>query len=400
MKKKILWVSHFLLYPETGFGALQRSRNLLLELCNDFEVSLVCLISPKETQNFDQVYLNKAKEDLLKHCSSVEFVKREQKPSGLKLFKFLTKPLSVLYFESPALEKLILEIVNSQSLNLIFSDTLGLTEGILDKIQIPIVLNHHNLESEMMDRRARRENSFLKKLVFAREAKLLSRYEKKYCERYKINLMVSENDRVALLKKTPKLETKVIPNPVDTNYFNFRRKAVQSKILCFIGGLTWYPNLSAVNYFLEFIWPEILKIHPDAIFKIVGKFEGEIEEVHKNVVYLNFVPDIREVLASTRVFVCPIIDGGGTRLKIIDAVSSGVPVVSTSIGVEGLEFKNEKEILIADNPNEFAKCVDRLLIDDELGLNLAMNAKKLLDSHYSLEVVGQQFSQLIKEACS
>ncbi len=398
MRKKLLWVSHFLLFPETGFGALQRSRNLLVEVAKEFDVTLICLITSQETNNFNPVLIQQAKNDLLKFCNQVFLIKRQSRPSGMKLLKLFLNPFipySTFIYSLPDLKLKIEELLKETDFNLIFSDTLGLTENTLKSINCPTILNHHNIESAMMLRRAQKEKGFRKRIIFYSEARRLKRYERKYCPQYTLNLVVSEQDKQILLKNVGTIKTEIIPNPVDTSYFNFRKKAVNSKIISFIGGLTWYPNLSAMKYFLEKIWPEILLKQPDTIFKIVGKHEGEIENDYQNVIFLNFVKDIRELLANTRVFVCPITDGGGTRLKILDAVASGVPVVTTTIGVEGLEFEHEKQLLIADQPKKFASEVKRLLEDDKLSLDLAENAKKLLDEKYSLNVVGKKLKQTL-----
>jgi glycosyltransferase involved in cell wall biosynthesis len=237
-----------------------------------------------------------------------------------------------------------------------------------------------------------------KKYFLKREAKLLKAYEEKYCPHYARNLVVSETDRQRLGEIVPTAKMETIENPVDLEYWS-KALAVEGRPeVLFVGGLDWYPNRDAVEWFCKEVCPLLLKSEPKLSITVVGKKDptGELEARYQGerIRFEGFVKDVRPYFRRARVFVCPMRTGGGTNLKIIDAFASRVPVVSTSFGTRGLSIHDRRDILIADSPGGFAESIRELFNNDPLHTELCHNAFSLAEKTYSADRIGAKLTSL------
>jgi glycosyltransferase involved in cell wall biosynthesis len=253
------------------------------------------------------------------------------------------------------------------------------------------VLNHHNCESAMAERRAHKEGNPLKKAYLWHQARKLRRLEARLCHCFDVNLTVSELDSRTLLERNPRAHCHVVENGTDTKYFHPSETAPEPNTIVFAGGLSWYPNISAVEYFARDIWPLLKGERPGTRWYLAGRSPAEtVVRVAESDPDITLVPDpedIRPWVWRAAVFVCPIIDGGGTRLKILDALAMGKAVVSTTIGIEGLDVKPGEHLLVADRPDEFTRVVRQVLDDDGLRLRLSASGGALVETAYSWEVI-------------
>lgn len=403
---KILWLSHFLLYPETGSGALQRSRNLLIQLsrCND--IYLVSYF--RDTDLTDSLTLQKAKYDLLKYCKGVKFIPHPHNKRPLKAHItfirsfFSSKPYSALIHESKSFLHEAMAILKTREIDLVYSDTLGLFEPIIDKIQLPRIINHHNIESQMMFRRAGKENQPLKRMVLYIEALKLRAYERNYCHKYHRNIVVSDLDRKRLLTINNKTTIDVIENGVDCHYFKYYPRQELRHEIIFVSSLHWYANIDAVIYFCKDIWPLLLHNIADIRLTVVGKNpDSRLDRIvskYPDIKITGFVPDVREYIRKASIFVCPIRDGGGTKLKILDAMAQGIPIVSSSLGCEGIDVTDGENIYIANEPQEYLSKIAKLINDLNEQNRIAFNAYHLIKKRYCYELIGSKFNQIIADA--
>jgi glycosyltransferase involved in cell wall biosynthesis len=260
------------------------------------------------------------------------------------------------------------------------------------------ILNHQNAESLLLLRRARAVAHPGAKAYLHIQALKLSRYERRMLPQFDLNLAVSEIDRQVLLGKAPSARIEVIPNGVDTEYFHVSGGDIRDHSILFVGGLTWFPNLDAVHYLLRDIWPLIRRQLPSATCKLVGRVPPGRALTHlpDGVETTGFVDDVRPFFAGASVFAVPLRVGGGTRLKILDAMASGKAIVSTSIGCEGLGLIPEKEILIGDSPEEFARQVVRVCQDAALRLALGAAGRARVEREYAWGTIGEKLDQLLK----
>jgi len=402
---KIIWISHFLLYPATGYGALQRSRNLLKELSGQNDIYLISFY--RDCDLIDNNTLQKARQNLQQYCESIHFLPHSHNNNNLK--KYLTliqsiysrKPYSILIHNDKALLDCIKLILKKENIDLLYSDTLGLCEPLLPNYDLPCIINHHNIESDMMLRRAKKENSLINQLFLRYEAFKIKLYEKKYCHMYNQNIVVSLFDKEILLSINQASTVEVIENGVDCNYFKFHlRKKLSNKII-FTGGLNWYPNVEGMLYFCKDIWPLLIKAIPGVTLNIIGKSPPEklLKVVSKfnNIATTGFVPDLREYMKDASIFICPILDGGGTRLKILDAMAQGIPIVSSSLGCEGIDVVDGENIYIANHPKEYVEKIKILINSLDEQNRIAKNAYHLIKSNYSYQVIGAKFNQVFKK---
>ncbi len=243
----------------------------------------------------------------------------------------------------------------------------------------------------MMARRAERETHRLKRHYFAREATKLARMEATVCGNVALNLTVSELDAVRLADNCPSAKIQVVSNGVDTEYFRpSGTSAPRVGSLVFAGGLTWYPNLEAMRFFLREIWPLLVADNPDRSMVIIGRDPPtDLRATGDDRVRTpGFVEDVRPWIDEAAIYVCPIRDGGGTRLKILDALAMSKPLVATGLSVEGLDLTEEVHYLRAENPLEFLEQIRRLDHNPQLARSLGNAGRQFVEGRYSWPQVG------------
>lgn len=254
------------------------------------------------------------------------------------------------------------------------------------------VLDHHNVESMIIKRISETSDGRLMRLYGRIEWPKLQRYELEVCRRSDLVLTVSEEDRNTLVGLDPALENvECVPIGVDTErYARVERKAGSRNVLS-IGTMHWPPNVDSALYFHREILPLVKVEEPDCTFTIAGQrpvaaVRGLASDPAVRV--LDHFDDERQIAADCGVFVVPLRSGSGVRVKILNALAMGLPVVSTSIGAEGIDVVSGEHLLIADNPEEFARAVVTLLRERDLADRLGENGRELVSSQYSWERVG------------
>ncbi len=400
---QILWISHFLLFPETGYGGLQRSRNLLKELSKYHDIHLICFY-----RNNDKIFvpdIKLAEKDLKNYCKNVYIIPHElsNKQKAFRLLKSVVSrtPYSAYIYRSRQLLKKSWKLIADKSIDLIHSDTIGMIEPIIDKISIKKVLTHHDIESHKMYRRYENEENIFKRIYFLQEYMALRRYEKKYCVIYDSNIAVSEIDKNRLQDIDERIKVNVIQNGVDCEYFKYYPRNEMSRELIFTGALDYYPNAKAMLYFYGKMWPILKNKYPELRLTIIGKNPPaqlrSLGEDGNGINILGYVEDIRPHMKRAKVFICPIMEGGGTRIKILDAFSQGIPVVSTIVGAEGLDLQKGKHILLADTVTEFVDRVSDLLENEELSKSMSLCAREFVEQNYSYNIIGKKMATVYNE---
>jgi len=399
---QILWISHFLLYPDTGYGALQRSKNLLKCLGTKSEVILICLVREYDRQLAPSIEV--AYKDLKNYCTEVYFIQHKVKASHK--IKFLFKnvltgtPYSVFLYRSKELLAVVKSILSNNKIDLIHADTIGLIEQSIKEIESVKVLNHHDIESHKMSRRTKTETNILKKLFYYYESYCIKKYEKRYCKEYDLNIVVSEVDKSRLQEIEQDIKIEVVANGVDCDYFQFSSRENSNEELIFTGTLDYYPNSHAIIYFFSDVWPFLKKKYPDMKLTIIGKNPPitvvDLVNKYKDVTLCGYVPDVRPYIKNASIYICPIQDGGGTRLKILDALAQGIPVVSTEMGAEGLHLDDGIHLLIGNTPDEFLEKISILIDNPALSKTISTNGRMFVEKNYSYSVIGEKFTSIYK----
>lgn len=397
---KILFLSQIVPYPPHG-GVLQRGYNLLREIGKHNEVHLLAFIHP-ETLGTPEM-IEESKRELERHCASVQYFPLWPKRSVAHKFAAFgagfvyPKPFSVLAHSSADYRNAARGILDTQDIDLLHVDTIGLAPYRRLAPGMPCVLTHHNIESRLMERRAEVETGALQKYYVGLQARRLRDYEAEQSPLFDMNVMMSPNDQADLLRIAPGVPTAIIPNGVDTEYFTPATEGHELAAI-YTGGMNMYANKDAVLYFLRDIWPTILREHPGARFYAIGQDPPrellEYARREPSVIVTGFVDDVRPYVRKAAVYVVPLRVGGGTRLKVLDALAQGKAIVSTSVGCEGIAVTHGKDIFIEDEPARFAARVNTLFADAEARRSLGTAARELAVSSYGWSAIGADLQRV------
>jgi sugar transferase (PEP-CTERM/EpsH1 system associated) len=399
---KILYVSHFVPYPPHG-GAIQRNFNLIKEASRQHEVHLI---------TFTQKTLKPNPSDLKNSIESLrEFVRdimvypvptdasRAKWYLLLLLNLFALTPYSVWRFRSRNFATAIKEKMRKEKFDLVHIDTIALADYVKYASNAKLILNHHNIESTLMLRRSRRERNLLVKLYLYLQGSKLRRYEKLMASKFTVNVAVSDLDKAELLTIAPRIRVEVVENGTDTDYFA-PQNIPQTTSLIFAGGMTWYPNRDAMIWFVQEIYPLIKKQVTEVEMILIGRVPPQevldSASSDPSIRVMGYVDDVRNHLARAAVYVVPIRVGGGTRLKILDAMSAGKAIVSTSVGCEGITVTDRENIYVADDPSDFANKVCALLRDANTRDYLGKNARRFVEENYSWKVIGTHQEEIYR----
>jgi glycosyltransferase involved in cell wall biosynthesis len=214
--------------------------------------------------------------------------------------------------------------------------------------------------------------------------------------------VASEPERQLLLSNfsLPRLTLEVVPNCVDISLYQSQQPQHRPNQLIFSGSFRYHPNYEAALWYIENVHADVLKEIPDANLVITGDHANLPLPTAPNVRFVGFVDDIKSLISSSSASIAPLLSGGGTRLKILEAMAIGTPVISTAKGTEGLMVQNGKHLLIADEPAKFAESVVRILRDQELGRQISSNARQFVRENYDWSMAMPKFLSLAEKAAS
>jgi glycosyltransferase involved in cell wall biosynthesis len=266
----------------------------------------------------------------------------------------------------------------------------------------PSVLATHNVESQIWQRYCGNENNPVKKFYIYQQWKKLLCFEKWACRQFSQITAVSEEDRKTLEQQYGAKNVTVVPNGVDIEYFKPDTSEIRAFNMVFTGSMDWRPNQDAVVYFLDSIYPLIQKTLPEVSFTVVGRNPPEWLVAKgrrfKNVEFTGTVDDVRPYIARSSLFVVPLRIGGGSRLKILEALAMARPVLSTNVGAEGLEIQDEETIILADDPATFVGKAIEMLRQSKKFDYLGRNGRELAMSKYSWDAIAPVLESVWKKA--
>jgi glycosyltransferase involved in cell wall biosynthesis len=391
---KILWISPFFMHP-TDRGAQIRTLGTLKELHKRHEIHFAALNDPRNLEG-----PQRSSEYSSRHIS-VAHAAPGRRTLGIipQLASSIVNPvpMAVSRYFSRKLKLEIDTLIAAEHYDSIVCDFLAAAPNLTDLGQC--VLFQHNVETTIWQRHAQQSRSPLKKAFFQMQARKMEDYERNVCRKSKHVIAVSDIDALRM-KDMFGIETVTsVPTGVDVEYFAPRHATPHLSDIVFCGSMDWLPNVDAVEYFLSEVLPLIREEVPGATFTIAGRSPDArvFKAVHglTGVSVTGKVEDMRPYLWGSKISVVPIRIGGGTRLKIYECMAGGVPVVSTTVGAEGLQYKNGADIVIADDPRGFAAACVRLLSDDAARRSIANNALERAQSEFSWEAVSREFEAIL-----
>ena len=270
---------------------------------------------------------------------------------------------------------------------------------------LPVLLRQHNVEAQIYERFALHASNPASRRFGRIQSQRLHFEEKHFVKGVDGVAAISDEDAAIMKNYAPQARICVIPAGVDLDFFQPSDSALEDPdAITWCGRFAWEPNIDAVQYFLKEIFPLILKKCPSSVFHIIGAGSEKIAPLTKpfgqHIVIHGFVKDIREYLSSASVLIVPLRIGGGMRIKILEFCAAGKAIVSTRIGAEGNLAIDGRDILLRDDAVSFSEAVTTLLTDKQLRKKICINSRKLVEDHYSWNLIGKQFCAMYDDILS
>lgn len=270
-----------------------------------------------------------------------------------------------------------------------------------DSIPVPSVMFTHNVEAEIFQRHWQVARFPVHKLVWRNQFRKMHKFEKKVLSNFDGVVAVSERDCEFFRKEYLTTHCGVIPTGVDTEFFVHKPPDNRRQVV-FCGSMDWMANIDGIAWFFDEVWPLIRQAVPDATMKVVGRTPPDalvkrIGNAAPEWQFTGFVDDVREHIGGAAAFVIPLRVGGGTRIKAFEAMAMGAPVVSTSIGIEGLPVNDGEHYLAADSAEDFAASVAALLSDAPRRHRISNAARKLVEDQYGFRRAASVFERICLE---
>ena len=308
-------------------------------------------------------------------------------------------PMAVFRYSSRKLREQVAALIAVEHYDCIVCDFLFSAPNLEDLGQC--VLFQHNVETTIWQRHFEQSHSLLKRLFFWMQAGKMEAYERKICRKAKHVIAVSDIDASRMSSMFGIESVTAVRTGTDVEYFAPRGPAPPISDIVFCGGMNWLPNMDAVLYFLSEVFPLIRDRLPGATFTIAGRSpDAEVLKAAKGIAGVSVtgtVEDVRPYLWGSKISIVPIRIGGGTRLKIYECMAAGVPVVSTTVGAEGLRYRDGEDLILADDPSSFAAACIRLLTEDAVRHTIARNALERAQRECSWEAVTHEFEAILEK---
>ena len=388
---RVLIVCPLLPYPLTDGGRKGVYYPIKYLTARGHQIHLACLTAEYDTN---------AVAEMKKFCN-VDVVVAPKDPTLFGVLKglFSTTPYELSRFHNVELLKRIQKLIAANSFDIvqvegIHSAFYGLE--ILKATDIPVVMRVHNVHSRNLVRLIDQTMNPILKTYLRYESRKIENYEIRQSPEFDLNLCVSGVDQEVVLSQNPRNQCTVVPAGVDLSEFcPGSSEEEEACSVLWLGGLQWLPNQDSFWWFYKEIVPRIVALETKARISVVGSNAPRsiLELQHPNVNILGFVPDVERVLRRAQVCVVPLRAGSGIRLKLLEMFATQKAVVSTSVGCEGLDVKDDEHLLVADTPEDFSDAVIRLLGDANLRQRLSTNALEHVRRHYSWERIAEMYEQ-------
>ncbi len=397
---RLLWVKVGGLWPVTTGGRI-RSFHILAELSRRHRVTILTTHGPAE----DPQGLVAA----LPRCEVVSvpwvLAKRGSARFVVALLRswLSPRPVDVYKTRVPELCRKVTKRLAAGGIDLVVADFLAAVPNVPVDGVIPTVLFAHNVEHVIWRRLSDVEPRAWRRLLLGLEARKMRRYERRACRRAHLTIAVSDGDCGLLRAVADGARVCAVPTGVDIDYFTPDGTRETPARLVFTGAMDWYPNEDGVTHFIETILPRVRRDVPEATLTIVGRHPSPrllAMAARAGVRVTGLVDDVRPHMRDAAVFVVPLRVGGGTRLKIFEALAMAKAVVSTSVGAEGLPLVPGEHFLRADDPAEFARAVTSLVHDPSRRRALGVAGRRLVEERYAWARVAAEFEARCEEVLS
>jgi sugar transferase (PEP-CTERM/EpsH1 system associated) len=397
---RILWLKSELLHPVDKGGKI-RTYQMLRVIKRDHEVTYVSFVGRDDTEE--------ASDYASEYCHRLIGVpRREQPKSGPRFYRDLALnlwsglPYAIEKYRSTAMRNTIERELRESIYDVVVCDFLVPSINLPRQARVPAVLFQHNVESTIWRRHYETQTNRIKRAFFYHQWQKMRAYERATCRSFDAVIGVSEVDRDQMRDEFGLSEVYEVPTGVDTDYFQPLRVASERSELVFTGSMDWMPNEDAILHFAKEVLPRIAASIPDVSLTVVGRNPSPaltaLAKSDRRIRVTGRVEDVRPYVGRCAAYVVPIRIGGGTRLKIYEAMAMEKSVISTTIGAEGLPVRNGEELLLADDPESFARAVVRVLTDRRLAERLGRQAGAVVRERFGWDNAAARFIETCEHA--
>jgi sugar transferase (PEP-CTERM/EpsH1 system associated) len=398
---RILWLKTELLHPVDKGGKI-RTYQMLKELKREHHVTYLTLddgSAASEARELSREYCHELV--TVPHRTERKFSPRFYAELALNLVSPL--PYFMKKYESAAMRREIEGRVASGSFDVVVCDFLVPSINMPRRLGCPAVLFQHNVEAMIWRRHYEVQQNPLKRAYLYGQWRKARAYERAACRRFDWVVAVSREDAEVMRRDYGVPQVADVPTGVDTDFFRPSGREERDPFnLVFTGSMDWLPNEDAIRFFTEQIMPIVSRTVPQVTLTVVGRepFAGLLELSRRDprVVVTGRVEDVRPYMERAAAYIVPIRVGGGTRLKIYEAMAMEKAVVSTRVGAEGLPVRDGEELLLADSPEEFAAAVVRVLTDERLAKSLGERAAAAVRENFGWGRVASSFAEVCERA--
>jgi sugar transferase (PEP-CTERM/EpsH1 system associated) len=389
---RILWIKTELLHPIDKGGRI-RSYQMLRALSQRHHVTYLCLDDGRAAPDA----IDRARE-YAHEVVVVPFRPPAKRGAGLAVGLlrnlFSTLPYAAARYRSPALRERVRRL--AVAADLVVCDFLFPSLNVPEWLPVPAVLFQHNVEAKIWERYASVPQHRLRRAYFRLQWRRMRRHEARECRRFAHVVAVSALDAELIRHEYAVESVGSVPTGVDLEYFTARgARPRDGRELVFVGSMDWMPNDDAIRWFATEVFPRVQQRIAGARLLVVGRSPSpglcELGSRNRAIELTGTVADVRPYLARAALSVVPLRVGGGTRLKIYEAMAMGIPVVATAIGAEGLPLRNGEQLLIADTAEEQVSAICALLTDPVRAGALAASALRHVREHCSWDAVAERF---------
>jgi polysaccharide biosynthesis protein PslH len=394
MTLRILWLKSELLHP-VDKGARILTYQVLKHLKSEHEITYLSFVRPHDPPASFALaveYCHRLVPVTLREAE--KFGARFYLELGLNLFSRL--PYALQKYVSAEMSRAVGRELRARRYDLVVCDSLPLGVNFKPEGRTPAVLFQHNVESVIWERHAAAARGAIRRAYFRAQWRRMRAYERAACRRFDAVIAVSEVDR-DLLREFGARHVYAMPAGVDTDYFAPDEGAQRAPHgLVFTGSMDWLPNEDGVVWFVERVLPQVRLAVPGVTLTVVGRSPSPklaaLARREPSVVVTGRVEDVRPYVNRAAACVVPIRIGGGVRLKIFEAMAMGRPVISTTVGAEGLPVRDGVDVLLADSPDEFAAATVRALTDEPFARELGRRARARVQAAHSWRGVADHFA--------
>lgn len=396
----ILWLNANLLLPLDKGGKL-RTWHIMRHLAARHEITYLSFCDPGQPR---------ADHDGMREvCTHLHTVPRTDPAKGTARFyadaaRYLVDPIpyGVAKYRSDPFRAALARLLAERRFDAVVCDFLVPIINMAERLPCPAILFTHNVEAEIWRRHAENAGNPLARAALRQQWQRMLRFERAALERFDLTLAVSDADRETFARLYPdalRTPAHVVQTGVDTTYFVPSPAPSRPAHLVFTGSMDWLPNEDGMLYFVRDILPRIRQVEPEATLSIIGR--APTPAVRRlaetaGIEVTGRVDDVRPHIAAGAVYVVPLRIGGGTRLKIFEAMAMAKAVVSTTVGAEGLPVTSGQNIVIADEPARFAQAVVHMIRDADARRRIEAEARRIVVERYDWSAVAEDFDDALR----